>query len=365
MNKETIDKRVRVVRRVLKKKKINCFLTTNQANVTYVTGFLGHDSWAVIAPNNVYLLTDSRYFEQAQKECLCCKIIQRKTTLHDTFAELTKKQKHLHSVAVEDSILIKDYKKLQKKTKVRFRTVSKIVEPGRSIKDKFELAAIKKAIQITKLALKETIKNLRVGISENEAAGMMDYNFRKFGGRNGFDTILAFGANASRCHHQPGSTKLKKNDTVLIDFGAEYNHYRCDLTRCFLVGEPNPYFQKVYNVVKEAQAAAIKLIRPGLSNKEPERVAREIIRKHNLPPYQHGSGHGFGLVIHEDPFLSVLSRDKLKKGMVLTIEPGIYIPGRIGVRIEDNLLVTENGCKILTSSVTKNYKDICLGKLRK
>ncbi len=364
MNKQIIAKRVRLVRQLLNKKKINCFLTTNQANVTYITGFLGHDSWALIAPDNVYLLTDSRYIEQAQKECPICKIIQRKTTLHDSFADLIKKQKNVRSITVENSILIKDYNELQKKTKIRFRTVSKIFEPGRSIKDKFELAAIKKAIQITKLALKETIRNLRVGISENEAAGMMDYNFRKFGGRNGFDTILAFGANASRCHHQPGTGKLRKNDTILIDFGAEYNHYRCDLTRCFLVGQPNQYFQKVYNVVKEAQAAAIKLIRPGMSNKEPERVAREIIRKHNLPPYQHGSGHGFGLVIHEDPFLSVLSKDKLKKGMVLTIEPGIYIPDKIGVRLEDNVLITENGCKILTSSVTKNYKDICLGKLK-
>ncbi len=364
MNKLIISKRLRLIRQLLKKKKISCFLTTNQANVTYITGFLGHDSWAVIAPNNVYLLTDSRYFEQAQNQCPSCKIIQRKTTLHDSFAELIKKQKHLRSVAVENSISINDYKNLQKKTKVRFHTVSKIIEPARSIKDKFELSAIKKAIQITALALNQTLRNLRVGISENEAAGMMDYNFRKFGGRNGFDTILAFGANASRCHHQPGTRKLKKNDTILIDFGAEYNHYRCDLTRCFLVGEPNPYFQKVYNVVKEAQAVAIKLIRPRMSNKEPERAAREVIRKHNLPPYQHGSGHGFGLVIHEDPFLSVLSKDKLKKGMVLTIEPGIYIPGKIGVRIEDNVLVTENGCKILTNSVTKNYKDICLGKLR-
>lgn len=365
MNKETIGKRVRAARRVLKRKKIRCFLTTNQANVTYVTGFLGHDSWAVILPNNVYLLTDSRYFEQAQKECPSCKIILRKETLHDTFAELLNKYKAVRSVAVEDSILLKDYNELQKKAKVRFRMVSRIVEPSRSIKDKFELAAIKKAIQITAKALKETLRNLRVGISENEAAGMLDYNFRKLGARNGFDTILAFGANASRCHHQPGPTKLKNNDTVLIDFGAEYNHYRCDLTRCFLVGKPNPYFEKVYNVVKEAQTAAIKLIRPGMSNKEPERAARGVIRKRSLPPYQHGSGHGFGLVIHEDPFLSIRSKDRLEEGMILTIEPGIYIPGKIGVRIEDNVLVTKNGCKILTGAITKNYKDICLGKLRK
>ena len=362
---EIIKNRVRKIRQTLKKKNIRFFLLTNPANVTYVTGFLGHDSWAVVTPKKVYLLTDSRYIEQAEKECKGCELILRKVTLHNTLSELVKELGWVRNIAAEDVTGMKDYRQLEKMIKTGFRTVSKIVEPGRSIKDTSELANIKEAIRISAKALKTTLKGLRVGITENEAAGLLDYNFRRFGGRNGFDTILAFGANASRCHHQPGESKLKKNDTILIDFGAEYNHYRCDMTRCFLVGRPNPYFENVYNVVKQAQAAAIKAIKPGVSNKEPEEKAREVIKKHGLPPYQHGTGHGFGLVIHEDPFLSVQSKDHLQEGMVLTVEPGIYIPGKIGVRIEDNVLVTKNGCRILTGEVSKIYSDICLGSLRR
>jgi len=365
VNAEIIKKRIRTIRNLLKKKRINFFVITKPANVTYTTGFLGEDSWAVITPRTVYFLTDSRYIEQAEKECYGCKLILRKETLHDTLAELAKKLKFVRSVAVEDHTPLKDFKLLQKKLNARLRTVSKIVEPSRSIKDKFELAAIKKCVRIAAEALKETLKNLRPGMTENEATGMLNFNLRKFGGRNGFDTILAFGPNGSRCHHQPGSRKLKENDTILVDFGAEYKHYRCDITRCFLVGRPNPLFEKAYKAVKEAQAAAIKAIRPGLPNKEPEKIAREIIKKHNLPPYQHGTGHGFGLEIHEDPFLAIKSKEKLRAGMVLTVEPGIYIPGKLGVRIEDNVLVTKTGCKVLTTAVTKDYNKICLGRLKK
>jgi Xaa-Pro aminopeptidase len=366
IDKKLIKNRIQAVRRLMKKKNINCLLLTKPANVTYLTGFLGHDSWAVVTAANAYLLTDSRYIEQAEKECVNCKLVLRKETLHNTLAVLVKELKTIRAVpmkiGIEDAIGVKDFGLLEKMVKARLRIVSKIAEPGRSIKDAFELSSIKKAIEISAKALKETLKFLRPGVTENEAAGFLDYQFRRFGGKNGFETILAFGPNASRPHHQPGATKLKANDTVLVDFGAEFNHYRCDMTRTFLVGRPNPFFEKVYRVVKEAQAAAIATIRPGTPNKLPEKIARETIARHGLPPYQHGTGHGFGLEIHEDPFLAIKSKDKLEEGMVLTVEPGIYIPEKIGVRIEDNVIVTKTGCRILTGSVSKEYKDICLGK---
>jgi Xaa-Pro aminopeptidase len=364
IDRQVIKERVKKVSNILQKKNISFFLLTSQANVTYVTGFLGHESWAVFTPDRTYLLTDSRYIEEAEKECPLCKIILRKITLHDSFAEVIQNYKNVRTVAVEDCTSLMDFNLLKKKVKARLQTVSKIVEPVRSIKDAGELGDIKRAIQITAMALKDTLKALRVGMTENEATGLLDYNFRKNGGRNGFDTIMAFGPNGSRCHHQPGSRKLKANDTVLIDFGAEYNHYRCDVTRTFLVGRPNSYFEKVYRAVLDAQQSAIRLIRPGLSNKEPERTARQVIEKYGLPPYQHGTGHGFGLVIHEVPFLSIRSKERLAEGMVLTVEPGIYLPEQLGVRIEDNVLITKTGCKVLTGVFKKDYKSICLGDIR-
>ncbi len=135
------------------------------------------------------------------------------------------------------------------------------------------------------------------------------------------------------------------------------------MTRTFLVGEPNPLFEKVYKTVKAAQAAAMAQIKPGASNKIPEKMARETISKNGLPPYQHGTGHGFGLEIHEEPFLAIKSKDFLKEGMVLTMEPAIYLPGQMGVRIEDNVIVTRTGCKLLTGIISKEYTDICLGKI--
>jgi len=365
ISKDLIRSRVKKVRKILKDKNIKYLLLTSQANVTFTTGFLGHDSWAFFTPNQVYLMTDSRYIEQAEKECPACKLVLRDITLANTLPQVLAKYKNVRRIAIEDCTTLMQLKMLEKSVKAKFYPVSKIVEPVRSIKDPTELAYVKKAVQISVKALKATLDALRVGMTENEAAGVMDYHFRKFGGCNGFDTIMAFGANGSRCHHQPGSTKLKANDTVLIDYGAEYEHYRCDITRTFLIGKPNPFFENVYKTVHKAQAAAISIFKPGLSNREPEKQARKVISDNGLPPYEHGSGHGFGLIIHEDPFLSVLSKDKLAEGMILTIEPGIYLPGKLGVRIEDDCIITKTGCRVLTSMIPKDYKSICLGDISK
>ena len=177
---------------------------------------------------------------------------------------------------------------------------------------------------------------------------MLDLQIRKLGVKNGFDTIVAFGPNASRPHHQPGRRKLKKKDSVLIDFGAQYKGYRSDITRCFCFGGATAFYRRVYDVVEQAQAAAISLIKDGADMIKVDAAARKVIADSGLPVYGHGTGHGIGLEIHENPFLKLNGKGKLQAGQILTIEPGVYIPGRIGVRIEDDCLVTETGCKILT-----------------
>ena len=177
---------------------------------------------------------------------------------------------------------------------------------------------------------------------------MLDLQIRKLGARNGFETIVAFGPNASRPHHQPSKRRLRKRDAVLIDFGAKYKGYCSDITRCFVVGKPTALYAKVYDVVEQAQAAAIQTIKAGAKLTQVDAAAREVIAKNDLPVYGHGSGHGFGLEIHEDPFLKADAKGKLEAGQVLTIEPGIYMPGKLGVRIEDDILVTGTGYRILT-----------------
>jgi len=348
MNSKIIKKRIRAIRRRLKKKQINCLILTKPANVTYTTGFLGDDSWAVISPKAVYLLTDSRYIEQAKNECPCCKVIQRSSAPAEAAAELIKKLKSVQTVAVEKSASLAAFDALKRQVKGRLKTAASIIEFVRSIKDNTEIAAIKAAARIAGQALSKIRQYIKPGITENELAGMLDFQVRKLGARNSFDTIVAFGSNASRPHHQPGSRKLKKNDCVLIDFGVRYKSYCCDLTRCFAVGRTGPLYKKVYNAVQEAQIAAIKTVKAGVEIKAVDAAGREVIKKNDLPVYGHGTGHGLGLEVHEEPVIAAESKGKLKAGMVFTIEPGVYIPGKLGVRIEDNILVTDEGYRILS-----------------
>jgi len=350
MQEQIIGNRIKAVRHRLKEKQINCLILTKPANVTYTTGFSGDYSWAVIAPKMVYLLTDSRYIEQAEKECPQCRIIQRTRSLPETVSKLLQRLKSIQAIAVEKSTSLAVCEALRKNAKVRLNAVANVVEQVRTIKDTGEIAAIGTAAQIAGKALKQTRRYIKPGVTENELAGALDFQVRKLGAKTSFETIVAFGTNASRPHHQPGNRKLKKNDCVLIDFGVRYNNYCCDLTRCFAVGRPSAFYKKVYDAVQEAQAAAIKMIKPGVEIKRVDAAARKVIARYNLPVYGHGTGHGLGLEIHEELVIDEKSKVRLEAGMVFTIEPGVYIPSKLGVRIEDDILVTDTGCKILSSS---------------
>ena len=354
MNREIIKRRIKTIRRQLNKKKMDCLIVTRPANVTYTTGFSGDYSWAVITHRSVYLLTDSRYVELAKSQCPDCRIIQR-VDLPAAVAKLIKKQKSVRVVAAEKSTSLADFKALKKNLSRHIKTVANTIEQLRSIKDAGEIAAIRAAAKIAGQALKQTRRYIKPGITENELAGRLDFQIRKLAGCSSFETIVAFGANASRPHHQPGSRKLKKNDTVLIDFGVRYKNYCCDLTRCFVVGRATAFYKRVYEAVEEAQAAAIKMVKPGAKISEVDAAAREAISKNGLPVYGHGTGHGLGLQIHEEPVISAKSKAKLQAGMVFTIEPGVYIPGKLGVRIEDDILVTDNGCEILSQNCPHRF----------
>jgi Xaa-Pro aminopeptidase len=317
MNRETIKKRIKAICNQLNKNRISCLVITKPANVTYTTGFMGDDSWAVIA-------------------------------------KLVKKLKSVKTVTVEKSISLADFELLKKTVKTRLKTAANLIETARSCKDSSEIAAIKAASRIAAKALRQTLRFIKPGITENELAGLLNLQIRKLGAKNSFDTIVAFGPDASRPHHQSSKRKLKKKDTALIDFGVKYKGYRCDITRCFVVGRPTTFYKKVYNAVQQAQTAAIKMIKPGVEITKVDAAAREVIRKSGFPVYGHGTGHGLGLEVHEEPVISAKSKGKpasagkLKAGQVITIEPGVYIPGKLGVRIEDDILVTETGHQTLT-----------------
>lgn len=332
----------------MRAKKLDCLILSSPENVSYVTGFTGDDSWAIIIGQKVKLITDSRYTEQAGRECLGCDIVERKESMAKALARVIGRSKSIRTAAIESRCSVAAFKELKKQLKPRLKAVTDIVESVRRTKDANEVKAILSAIKFAWQGLDKTLPKVKPGMTENELAGLLDFNIRKAGSVNCFDTIVAFGAAASNPHYQPGPRKLRTNDTILIDFGAKHKGYCCDMTRCFVIGKPNRFYQKVYNAVLESQRAAIKLVRPGAKVADIDAAARMVLADYDLPQFGHGTGHGLGLEIHEAPTIAKNVKDKLNPGDVITIEPGVYIPGKLGIRIEDDVLVTDSGCKVLS-----------------
>ena len=348
MDKNTMKSRIRHLKQAISEKYLDAIIITNPANVSYATAFTGDDSWALITARTIYLITDSRYTEQAAGECPLCRIIERKEAITKATATLLNKLKSVKTVGIEKSTSITAYSALKKHLDKKLKTVTDTIEPLRAIKDASEIAAIKQAARIAALALENTRKYIKPGTTENHLAGALDFEIRKLGARNSFETCVAFGPNASRPHHQPGSRKLKNNDSILIDFGVKYKNYCSDITRCFTLGQQNRLYKKVYQIVQRSQAAAIEKTKEGVEIKHVDAAARKVIEESDLSVYGHGTGHGLGIEVHEQPFITAKAKGKLKAGMIITIEPGIYLPGKLGVRLEDDVLVTKNGCKILS-----------------
>jgi len=317
---------------------------------TYLTGFSGDDSWALIIGKRIFLLTDSRYTEQALKECPLCKVIERTKGLAEEAANIIGCNKSVKTVGVEDTISVAIFDAIRRKIGVKVKKTSQVVEKIRMIKSSEEIACIRKASDIADASLDIALKQVATGITESWLAGLIEFEMKKSNASVSFETIVAFGPNGSRNHHMPGGRKLKKRDSVLIDFGVKFKGYCSDKTRCFAVGKPTKMYEKAYNTVADAQDAAIKAVADGVSCGEIDNLARKVIEEGGFIPYGHGLGHGLGMEVHEMPIVSNRCNGKLRTGQVITIEPGIYVPGKFGIRIEDDIVVTETGCKILSRS---------------
>ncbi|HBG27160.1 MAG: hypothetical protein A2Y10_17095 [Planctomycetes bacterium GWF2_41_51] len=343
-----LKKRIQNVRQNFLSQKIDCLLIASPANISYLTGFMGEDSWLLVTGRTNILITDSRYTLQAEKQCPNSKIYVRKGRMTEAITEILKKYPDVRTAGIEDKIETGIYKTLKRKLPVLTKPVNHIVESAREIKDYLEISAIKKAAQISKTAMEKILKHIRIGMTETHIAAMLDYEIKKTGANPAFETIVAFGTNSAMPHHSPTLRKLKKIDTILFDFGAKFNGYCSDLTRCFAVGKINDFYAKVYKTVLEAQTVAINMLKAGVDAKEVDAAAKQIITSEKLPPYGHGLGHGLGIDVHEQPTVSYMSKSKLKTGNVITVEPGVYIPNKFGIRIEDDVLITDSGCEILS-----------------
>ncbi len=351
------------IKNLFRKKQIRTqtLLLTCQPNIFYFTGFTGDDSWAIISPKRTIILTDGRYELQAHQQCPTAKIVIRTGAMTKEFAKVIKKHKIQSLAIVAEEISLALMSKIKKScAELKIKRISDhIISDSRQIKSQSELKAIKKAIVIAEKSFLESIKQIKAGMSERKLAALLEYKMKTNGAeKSAFDIIVACGKNAAKPHAETSNAKLKPNQPIVIDFGARYKGYCSDLTRTIWLGKMPERFKRLYGICLDAQLAAIAAVRAGIEVAEVDKQARDIIESAGYGKYfNHSVGHGIGLEVHEGPVLSQRIKQKLEAGMVITVEPGIYIPGKGGIRIEDNVLVTEQGFKVL-STLPKQINEV-------
>ena len=345
--------RIKLLQKRLRTTVASALLVTNPHDTRYLTGFVGDDSWALIPVrgSKVYILSDFRFEEQIQKEAPHAVVVMRKKSLAEELAALARRLKADKVAVQSDYVTLSMRKALAKHLGARrILAADDGLITQRAVKDTNEVKAIRKALAIQQQAFRETCGFIKPGLSEYQVAAYLEYRMRALGADGvSFPSIVAVDANASLPHAVPGKTKVKAGGSVLIDWGAKCGGYCSDLTRVVALGKMKPKVREIYQIVLDAQMAAIDAIRPGKRQSEIDAIAREVIRKAGYGDrFGHSLGHGIGLDIHELPVLAGKADGVLEPGQVVTVEPGIYLPGIGGVRIEDDVLVTPKGHKVLS-----------------
>jgi len=363
------ESRRQKLRRLIKKEKAEALLVTNFVNVTYLTGFTGDDSYLLVTLDDAVLVSDMRYTTQLEEECPELKLNVRGPgdPMLPTVAKAIAKV-GVERLAVEGgSMTLGMFEKLKKELSdqgqaTSLSSASGLVEQLRVVKDKTEIQATRLACDQARRAFEVVRAGITPDMSEKQIAADLEYQARRFGAKGlSFTPIVAVGPRAALPHANPTDKLIRESDFVLIDWGANSGLYMSDLTRVLLTGKPPARLKKIYEIVLRAQLAAIDAIRPGVTCESVDAVARKIITKAGFgKQFGHGLGHGTGLEIHEAPRLGRDQKTKLKPGMIITVEPGIYLPGWGGVRIEDDILVTKSGHEVLTD-VPKEWDDCNVG----
>jgi len=353
------------LRKMLAKEGADALLVTNFFNVTYLTGFTGDDSYLLLRGDGELVLSDSRYTTQLGEECpgLDMHIRSHRGTMIQAVGKVLKAAK-IGRLAIEaDSMTVSLRDQIAaERPKMEIAPTSGLVEKLRQSKDKGEIARIRRAIWCAEKAFGVLKATLRPEKTEKQVANELEYQMRLFGARwRGFASIVGVGPRAALPHAVPTDRQIGQSDFVLVDWGADEGLYKSDLTRVLVTGKISPKLERIYRVVLEAQSRAIAAIGPGVAAKDVDKAARGTIANAGFGRYfGHGLGHGVGLEIHEAPRLAANSKDVLKPGMVVTVEPGIYLEGWGGVRIEDDVLVTRKGHEVLTNT-PKQWEEAILG----
>lgn len=348
-----LEKRIQRLRGAIAPRNLDALLVTDIPNVFYLTGFTGSTAAAVLTSSACHILVDPRYTVQAQAECTSSNVVEYsgKSTLAAA-AELINELGPKRIGYESDDVTVSSYRSLRARIdrSISLRSTSGMVETLRRVKDSVELDLIRKAAGIADAAFLAIIGEIRVGMPEKDVALLVDSTMRRLGAdKEAFETIAASGPNSACPHASPTDRLLKVGDNLKLDFGARYRMYNSDITRTVCIGKPTDRLKEIYHIVLDAQLAAITAIAPGKAGKDIDSVARDYIASKGFGEnFGHGLGHGLGILVHDGQAFSRTSDIVLEPGMVVTVEPGIYIEGWGGVRIEDDVLVTEAGAEILT-----------------
>ncbi|QAY66259.1 M24 family metallopeptidase [Paenibacillus protaetiae] len=347
------NNRLAKLRQALAAAGLEAIVIASPHNRRYLSGFTGSSGTLLITSSDSFLLTDFRYTTQAADQAAGFTIVEHGPKPLANVRELLA-DRGIRSVGFEQNqVVYSDFAAWRELLgDIELVPSGSIVEEIRMLKDESELAVIQEACQLADAAFTHVQQLIRPGVKENDLALELEMFMRLRGASaTSFDTIVASGVRSALPHGVASDKLVEEGDFITFDFGALYNGYCSDLTRTVVVGKPSAKHLEIYNIVLEAQLHALEHIRPGMSGHEADALARDIIAKYGYGDnFGHSTGHGFGVEVHEQPRLARNSTSVLTPGMTVTVEPGIYIPGFGGVRIEDDIVITESGIKILTSS---------------
>ncbi len=351
--------RLVAVRRAMKELKLDGILLTHPPDLAYLSNFTGDDSVGLVTEKDFFLATDFRFQEQAELEAGWLKVRLRDAKMSECLAATMAEAKCRRVGFEANFTTVGQIDALQTALKQDKRGAGiELVPMGdvmvnlRKVKDDHEVDLIRKSVAIAEEAFDVLRDAIKVGEKENYLAGLLEFELRSRGASGAsFRTIVATGANSSLPHYRPQEVAVMRDQPLLIDWGAVHQGYCSDLTRTLLVGRCSPRIKKVYSVVYEAQMAAIAFLRPGVTTMQADRVARDVIEQAGFgKEFGHGLGHGIGRDIHELPTMRKTGgEEELRPGMIVTVEPGIYLSGEGGVRIEDDVLITHSGCEVLST----------------
>ncbi|BBH21128.1 peptidase M24 [Paenibacillus baekrokdamisoli] len=332
---------------------LDALLITNPVNRRYLSGFTGSAGVLLITADHSWLLTDFRYMTQAPQQAVDFTVIEHGVKWIDTVKELSAAAGVTQLGFEQEHVVFSEYAAWKIALgEIQLQPVSGIVEQLRMIKDDAELAIMRDAAKLADETYNHILGFIRPGLSEREVALEMEFYMRSKGATSSsFETIVASGERSALPHGVASDRIIGSNEFVKLDFGAYYKGYCSDITRTIVVGKPTDKHREIYEIVLEAQLATLAAVKPGMTGREADAVARDIITRYGYGDnFGHGTGHGLGMEIHENPRLSKTGETVLEPGMVVTVEPGIYLPGFGGVRIEDDIVITAGGNSLLTSS---------------